>query len=138
MNRLSENLALHGYRLTKQREVVFESLCHELDHPTADQVFARVRQELPTVSLATIYNCLDSLVECRLVRQIHFSKQASRYCPVPEVRIHHAHFLNTESGEVVDITLPQSVLDGLKEALPEGTSIERLEITLSGVVERKK
>ena len=61
---LAERLATSGLRSTQQRKVVYEVLLKKRDHPTADEVFARVRSEMPSMSLslATVYNCLEMLV----------------------------------------------------------------------------
>ncbi|HTQ32102.1 MAG TPA: transcriptional repressor, partial [Opitutaceae bacterium] len=66
----SEKLADSGLRATPQRELVYNVLIKWRDHPTADEVFARVKTELPTTSLATVYNCLETLVQCHLIRTV--------------------------------------------------------------------
>src|SRR2546430_17219601 len=53
----------------------------ERDHPTAEQVFMRAKKGMPDISMATVYNCLDALVKCRLVRQVNLDRIAMRYCP---------------------------------------------------------
>ena len=53
---LAQKLADSGLRSTPQREVVYDVLLRKRDHPTADEVFARVKSGLPTISLATVYN----------------------------------------------------------------------------------
>ena len=55
---LSQKLADSGLRNTPQREIIYSILTKKRDHPTADEVFARVKTEMPTISLATVYNCL--------------------------------------------------------------------------------
>ena len=54
---LAKILTDHGVRPTSQRETVYQSLLEKRNHPTADEVFARVRENAPTISLATVYNC---------------------------------------------------------------------------------
>ena len=44
-----------GLRATPQREHVYSVLLNKRDHPTADEVFARVKAKMPTISLATVY-----------------------------------------------------------------------------------
>ncbi len=129
---LCDALTRRGHRMTRQREVVFECLLGTRDHPTADQVFARVRNQLPSISLATVYNCLESLVECQLIRQINFSKQPSRYCPIHDSEEHYAHLYDTDSGSVEDVDLPDNVIDAIRRALPGDYEIHRLEINLTG------
>ncbi|MBC8040288.1 MAG: transcriptional repressor, partial [Opitutaceae bacterium] len=52
---LAQKLADSGLRNTPQREVVYDALLKKRDHPTADEVFARVKPQLPGISLATVY-----------------------------------------------------------------------------------
>ena len=76
---LTQRLADSGLRATPQREVVYSVLLRKRDHPTAEEVFARVKAELPTISLATVYNCLETLVQCELVRAVNFERSPTRY-----------------------------------------------------------
>jgi len=54
----------HGkdLRVTPQRRVIFELLVEEKSHPTAEDVYQRVLNELPDVSRTTVYNTLHELV----------------------------------------------------------------------------
>src|SRR3954468_4347237 len=78
---LAQRLADSGLRATPQREIVYSVLLAKRDHPTADEVFVRVKAEMPTISLATVYNCLETLVHCDLVRAVNFERGPTRYCP---------------------------------------------------------
>ncbi len=86
---LNQRLTASGLRPTPQREIVFKVILEKRDHPTVDDIFARVKSQMPTISLATVYNCLETLVQCGLVRQVNFERGASRYCPNLS---EHAHF----------------------------------------------
>ena len=67
---VTEKLATVGFRLTPQRQHVYQVLLDRPDHPTAEEVFLRAKETRPEISLATVYNCLDALVRCRLVKQV--------------------------------------------------------------------
>lgn len=126
---LSRKLADSGLRSTPQREVVYNVLLKKRDHPTADEVYARVRAELPTISLATVYNCLETLVECSLVRAVNFERGPTRYCP----NLHpHAHFHDEQTGETHDIDLPPALLDKVNGILPRGYDAKSVEIIFRG------
>jgi len=95
-----ERLAARGFRFTPQREQVYHVLLGERDHPTAEQVFMRAKKGMPEISMATVYNCLDFLVKCNLVKQVNLDHAAMRYCP----NMHeHCHFHCDECGCVFDI-----------------------------------
>src|SRR5438045_9245282 len=123
---LSQRLAAIGLRSTPQREVVYDLLLKKRDHPTADEVFARVKSELPTISLATVYNCLETLVQCDLVRAVNFERGPTRYCP--NLRP-HAHFHDEQTGKTHDIDLPATILKEVTAILPRGYDATSLETT---------
>ena len=126
---LSQKLADSGLRNTPQREIIYSILTKKRDHPTADEVFARVKAEMPAISLATVYNCLEALVQCNLVRQVNFERGPTRYCP----NLHpHAHLHDEATGSTYDIDLPLGLLDQLKSQLPAGYQASDVEITFRG------
>jgi len=130
---LAERLAGSGLRATPQRELVYSTLLNQRDHPTAEEVFARAKAEMPTISLATVYNCLETLVQCRLIRQVNHERSSSRYCP--NLRP-HAHFHDDQTGEIHDVDLPDAVLDQLKAALPESFHASAVDITFLGKIKK--
>lgn len=126
---LAQKLADSGMRNTPQREVVYHALLKKRDHPTADEVFARVRTELPGISLATVYNCLEALVQCELVRAVNFERGPTRYCPNLKP---HAHFHDNATGTMHDVDLPAELLTRLKDIIPGCFEAEAIEITFRG------
>ena len=126
---LSQRLADSGLRTTPQREVVYDVLLAKRDHPTADEVFARVKSDLPTISLATVYNCLETLVQCDLVRAVNFERGPTRYCPNLQP---HAHFHDEATGATYDIDLPADVLAQVNAVLPEAYAAKSVEIIFRG------
>ena len=127
--RLDPALERSGQRSTKQREHVFSVILEKRDHPTADVIYARSRTDMPTISLATVYNCLETLVESGLIRPVNFEREPTRYCPN---LTQHAHFYCKESGEIVDIDLSDELVDHLKAALPEGFTVQHIDIAYDG------
>jgi Fur family peroxide stress response transcriptional regulator len=124
-DQLHEHLATGGFRFTPQREHVYSVLLHKRDHPTAEEVFLRAKGDLPDISMATVYNCLDALVKCGLVRQVNLERGAARFCP--NMR-EHCHFYCDACESVFDIELPAET--GI--ALPKGYQAERYDIAIHG------
>ena len=114
---LSFSLKKKGLRSTKQRLCVYDVILEKRDHPTADDIFLRVRKKLPKISFATVYNCLETFVECGLVKKINLDRNSSRYCPnlAP-----HAHFKCTNSGKIIDLPINKDTLNTLNTILPKG------------------
>lgn len=126
---LNQRLADSGLRFTPQRQHVYNVLLEKLDHPTADQVFIRAKQTMPEISMATVYNCLDTLAKCGLVRQVNVERAATRFCPNME---DHCHFYCDECGGVFDI----KSADGgrrFQVALPPGFKASHYETSIRGV-----
>ena len=125
-NEFSERLGTSGFRFTPQRRHVYDVLLHKRDHPTADEVFVRAKKQMPDISHATVYNCLDALVKSGLVRQVQLDRGATRFCP----NMHeHCHFYCDECDTVFDVDLPAKT----QVALPRGFKAKRFEIAIHGV-----
>lgn len=118
------------FRLTRQRREVFEVLTAQRDHPTATEVFVRVKERVPGISLATVYNCLETLTHNGLVRQVNLDRSPSRYCPNLK---DHAHFHCESCSTISDIGIHDAVtLESGLEIAP-GTVVHRTEIALRGL-----
>jgi Fur family peroxide stress response transcriptional regulator len=128
--RCNETISQKGFRFTAQRREVYDALLQH-DHPTAVDVFLRVQKKLSGISLATVYNCLETLAECGLVRAVNHDRQPSRYCANLDP---HAHFFCEQCGAVEDVPI---VLAGTVDpltgwGLPAGAVITHHEIAFRG------
>jgi Fur family transcriptional regulator, peroxide stress response regulator len=89
-----------GCRFTAQRGCVWSYLASVDDHPTAEQVYHAVRRRIPQISLATVYNALEALVQSRLATKITSGDGSARYdCRGED----HYHLRDVETGEVRDL-----------------------------------
>jgi len=86
-------------RNTKQLEVIWDAIKDDTSHPTADQVYDKVRGHLPNISLGTVYRNLQKLVAdeklqvLMLGRSQHFDPLVKR----------HQHFICEKCGQVFDV-----------------------------------
>ena len=128
-SRFNERLATSGFRFTPQRQQVYSVLLEKRDHPTVEEVFIRSKQEMPDISMATVYNCLDALVQCGLVRQVNLDRAATRYCPNMK---EHSHFYCDECGGIYDVDFAE---DGERSRLqiPKGFKVKHFDISIRGV-----
>lgn len=115
--RLREALEASGQRFTEQRAAVFRYLVSTDMHPTADEVHLAVREELPTISLATVYKSLETLVGCGLAVKLTYADHSARYDGRTDPH-HHARCVVCE--RVFD--LPGEIPDSDIEALRHGAS----------------
>lgn len=125
---LQAQLEKSGLRMTVQREHVYEVLLQKKDHPTAEEVFIRAKRGMPEISMATVYNCLDALVSCGLVRQVNQDRSATRYC---SNMLRHHHFHCDECGRAYDIDLLPSA-PPIEVAVPKGFTASQFEVTVRG------
>jgi Fe2+ or Zn2+ uptake regulation protein len=124
---LTERLNTGGFRFTPQRQHVYDVLLRKRDHPTAEEVFIRAKQEKPDISMATVYNCLDALVKCGLVRQVQLERGATRFCPNME---EHCHYYCDGCGTVFDVALTGN---SAVVPRPKGFKIDHYEIAVHGL-----
>jgi Fe2+ or Zn2+ uptake regulation protein len=124
-------LQVPGMRMTKQRKEVYRVLMEKNNHPTASELFETLKESDSPMSLATVYNCLEALVESGAVKQVNVDRESTRYCQNSSP---HGHFHDQSTGTIHDISFkPGAQITDLLD-LPPGTEIANLEITLKGTI----
>ena len=118
-----------GVRMTQQRRAVLETVLNSHDHPTAAVIFERTKNLLPGISLATVYNCLETLSQASIINHLNFDNGPSRFCPNLEP---HVHLLDDENNRVLDIQLKPGLRPEDVFELPEGTCVTRMDACLHG------
>ena len=93
-------LTQHGIQPSAHRVAVGEYVLTTNDHPSADLVWARVRQRFPMISRATVYNTLNLFVEKKLLRELHLSPDSVVFDPNLE---RHHHLIDEETGRIHDV-----------------------------------
>jgi Fe2+ or Zn2+ uptake regulation protein len=91
-------------RATRQLGAVYEVLAASHDHPTAEQVFQRVRRAVPQVSLGTVYRNLDKLRDQGRLRVVRLERDVAHYDARTD---DHDHFVCEGCGAVLDLTRAQ-------------------------------
>ncbi len=119
-----------GLRDTPQRRHVYDLLLTKRDHPTATEVFMRAKEGMPTISLATVYNSLETLVGCGLVKQVHVDREPTRFCPNLE---EHGHFVCDQCHSVFDVDLASGRTVGRTWELPNNFTVTAHEVSLRGI-----
>ena len=99
-----------GIPPTAQRLAVAEYVLATEEHPSADEVLARVRERLPMLSRATVYNTLHLLVDKGLLQELTLAAGRSVYdCNIAP----HHHFIDDQTGIVHDV--PQFLRSALSD-----------------------
>ncbi|MEJ2431513.1 MAG: Fur family transcriptional regulator [Deltaproteobacteria bacterium] len=89
-----------GCRLTPQRLAMLRILSKSEGHPSAEQIYEKIRADYPTTSLATIYKTLSLLKNMGEVFELAFASVGSHYDgkkPYP-----HPHLICTQCGRIID------------------------------------
>ncbi len=94
-----EECRRRGLRVTEQRREIFKTVASSHSHPSAEDVFAVVREKMANVSLDTVYRTLASLADMELILRVGTAYK-ERFDG--DLRP-HAHFICSKCGEVYDI-----------------------------------
>jgi Fe2+ or Zn2+ uptake regulation protein len=131
---LTRALESHGYRLTRQRAVVFDYLAGVTAHPTAEEVYTAVKQELPSISLATVYKGLESLVASGVAQKLTYGDASARY----DARMDdHQHCRCLGCGRVADLEVREGGEPLLSRYLvPPDFSVSRVRVEATGYCSR--
>ena len=116
--------------LTRQREVVLQVIREANEHLTANEVFARAKTILPSISFATVYNSLRYLKEAGFIAEIQFGNGASRF---DRMTSRHDHAICTSCGKLVDIEMDIPTEIVKRAAKYSKFKPESLEFTLRGL-----
>ena len=105
--RLSEFAArcrMGGLAVTPQRLAIIRVLLSSAEHPRADAIFAAVRAEHPTISLATVHRTLETLCEIGEARKVTMLHDSARYDG--NITPHH-HVVCVKCRRIRDIEIPE-------------------------------
>jgi Fur family transcriptional regulator, peroxide stress response regulator len=84
---------------TKQLEVVWEAINDDNSHPTADQIYNKVRQRFPNLSLGTVYRKLQKLVADEKLQALMLGR-AQHFDPLVK---RHQHLICEKCRQVYDV-----------------------------------
>ena len=126
MNQFTEvrdKLSEVGLKATQQRMVILNSIMQSKKHPSAENIFEEVRMNNPSLSLATIYSTLETLVEKGLVKKVLVKDGVMRY---DSHTGSHNHIYCTNTSEIIDFE--DEELNKLIRKFLASKNIENLDI----------
>jgi Fe2+ or Zn2+ uptake regulation protein len=120
----------HGIAVTHQRQVLYETMQSMHGHPSPEEVFAAVKQRIPSISLATVYKNIHLFVESGVFRELSIHHGTLR---VEMNSVPHHHMVCSICKTVSD--LPDGVLGEQTTAtiLPNGFVVERISVDVIGI-----
>ncbi len=120
-------LRQHGIQPTPQRLAVAKVVLGRDRHPSAEEVWAKVRRRCPTVSRATVYNTLNLFVDKGLLTMQVLREGTAVFDA--EVRPHH-HFIDERTGRIYDVPWDALQVQG-QESLNH-YDVRELQVVLRG------
>jgi Fe2+ or Zn2+ uptake regulation protein len=106
MNRTYELLAgglkEQNVKLSNRRMKVLKYLSENQHHPTVDQIYNGLLNEVPNLSKTTVYSTLRTLMEAGLVKVINIEDNETRYDVVTET---HGHFKCEDCGTILNFAV---------------------------------
>lgn len=116
-------------KYSKQRETILKAVQNSCDHPSADTIYQLVKQELPQISLGTVYRNLNLLAEAGQIRKISMDAGGDRF---DKTLVNHYHMYCPNCRRVFDI--PGDQFERLNETISNetGHKIDKHDILFLG------
>ncbi len=123
---IEDRLKVAGVHPTAQRIAIARYVLCEADHPTAEQVKTWADANFPKMSMATVYNTLNTLVDASLLKKISFPhlNEATYDDNVTE----HYHFLDEKTGRILDVNPTEVTVT----AKLKGIRIKEIDVFIKG------
>ena len=122
--------AQHGIAVTHQRQVLYEVMQGMDGHPSPEEVYARVKREIPAISLATVYKNIHLFVESGVLREVSLHHGSQR---VEMNETEHHHMVCSRCKAISDISADALNLPEQRRQLPGGFLVERYSVDVIGI-----
>ena len=130
---LEEACIKAGLKMTNPRKTILQTLSEAEDHPSIDDLYVRVRENDPSISMATLYRTMNTLEELELVKKHEFREGFARFETNTEP---HHHMIDVETGDVVEFK--NAELEKIKEIIAEELGYEVIDYNLELYGRKKK
>lgn len=102
----SDYLEKHQQRKTQERFILLEEIYNRNDHFDAETLFSDLKKKKINVSRATVYNTLDLLIACDLIKKHQFGNQQTQYEKAYHYR-QHDHLICDDCKSVLEFCDPR-------------------------------
>ena len=87
-------------RKSKQNDLILEIINNSYNHPNAYVIYKKCREQIPNISLGTVYRNLNNLVNNMKIKRIKMPDNIDRYDRINDF---HAHFICLKCMEISDL-----------------------------------
>ena len=120
----------NGIAVTHQRQVLYEVMKTMYGHPSPEEVYARVKKKVPSISLATVYKNIHLFVESGVFREVSMHHGSLRVEMNDEA---HHHMVCSKCKAITDIGENELGLVSKPSKLPGGFLVERYAVDVIGI-----
>lgn len=99
IERVHAKLADHQLKATAQRVLIYNTILSCENHPSVEQIYNLINPGHPSISLATVYNTLETFAQQGLINKVLTKRGQMRYDPILES---HGHIYCANTQEIVD------------------------------------
>ena len=96
--------------MTRQRELVYSIVAEKPVHMTAEEIYLRARERMPSLARGTVYRNLGVLAEEGKIRKLEMPDAPARY---DRTHSPHPHLVCERCGCVEDLAMPEGMLEPL-------------------------
>jgi len=120
-------------RNTKQKNIIYQAVVDMKGHVSADEVYARISGEYPTISKATVYRNLNVLYEEGKLRRIDSNFQFEER-HFDALLVPHSHAICNKCGKIVDVYVAgEENLDRRITSIEDGFMLSSHELIFKGI-----
>lgn len=130
VEKLTKTLRNHGMKITPQRLMIFKILENNTSHPSAEEVFKRVKKIYPTVSFTTIYKTLETLRDLGEVQELIIDEDRKHYDPNTDT---HHHVICSNCKKILDVFEDFSQHVKLPDTLKRDYTVSGFQISFHGI-----